>query len=266
MVVFLAFVLIVFGVFGFALAPMITQTQKLFSQFPSLVASLAKYPIFASVGKGIESDIVNQLQMSSKSIVNVTLGAFSSVISLISILVFTIYLLIDFPNVRGFLLALLPKKNRTDAAKLLAKVEGRLGSWIRGELVLMTVIGVLTFIGLNIIGLEFALSLALIAGLLEIIPTLGPTIAAIPAAIIGFAISPTKGIAVIILYIIVQQLENTMIVPKIMKKAVGLNPLITLLAVLIGGKLFSFAGMLFAVPVVLVGQTIIEYLVDYKEQ
>ncbi|MBU4380608.1 AI-2E family transporter [Candidatus Parcubacteria bacterium] len=258
LIVFSAFISFIFSIFYFALSPMVAQTQNLIFKFPAFLESLGKYQVFNGISTSFNNSLFSQLQLSSKSILNVTLGAFSGLISLFSILVFTIYLLLDFKNVREFILNVLPQKSQSKASKVIKKVETRLGAWIRGELILMTIVGLFTFIGLTIIGMEYTLSLSLIAGFLELIPTLGPLISAVPATIVGFAISPTMGLLVIAVYIIVQQVENNLFVPKVMQKAVGFNPLVTLIAVLVGGKLFGFMGMLFAVPVVLILQTLIE--------
>ncbi|HHH14267.1 MAG TPA: AI-2E family transporter, partial [candidate division WWE3 bacterium] len=107
-------------------------------------------------------------------------------------------------------------------------------------------------IGLVALGVNYALSLALIAGILEIVPIIGPIIATIPALIVGFAVSPIKGLGVLGLYILIQQLENNLIVPKVMQKAVGFNPLITMTAILIGGSLFGVLGALLSIPVTII--------------
>ncbi|PIS23040.1 hypothetical protein COT49_02245 [candidate division WWE3 bacterium CG08_land_8_20_14_0_20_40_13] len=262
LVVFLIFVTLVFTIAGFALVPMVSETQNLVEKFPALLESLAKYPQFSWVSSTANDFVISSLPVTSKSVINVTMGAFSGFLSVTSILIFTLYLLADFNNVREYIAALMPKKYRATLVKIVSKIEKQLGSWIRGELVLMTVVGVFTFVGLNLIGMGYALPLALIAGTLEIIPTIGPIISSVPAAIVGFSVSPSLGLLTLGVYVLVQQLENNLFVPKIMQKAVGFNPLVTLIAVLVGGKLFGFVGMLFAVPVVLILQTIIEAVVE----
>jgi predicted PurR-regulated permease PerM len=98
------------------------------------------------------------------------------------------------------------------------------------------------------LGLPYALPLALLAGILEVVPTLGPILSAIPAAAIAFTISPTLGFTIIIFYILLQALENQVLVPKIMEKAVGLNPVVVILGVMIGGNLMGISGALLAIP------------------
>jgi len=115
--------------------------------------------------------------------------------------------------------------------------------------VLMFAIFILTFLGLTVLGVPYALSLAIIAGLLEIIPYIGPMLSAIPAIIIAFTVSPLTGFLVLVLYVLIQQFENHIIVPQVMRRAVGLHPVAVILALLIGFKLGGVLGAILAVPV-----------------
>ena len=124
-----------------------------------------------------------------------------------------------------------------------------MGMWLRGQLFLSFIVGLLVYIGLLILGVKYALVLALIAAILEIIPFIGPTIAAIPAILVGLTDSWIKALVVVILYFVVQQLENHIIVPKVMQKAVGLNPIVVIIVIMVGAKLGGIVGALIAVPV-----------------
>ena len=118
------------------------------------------------------------------------------------------------------------------------------------QVVLSLTIGVITWLALTILGIPFALPLAILAGFLEIIPTLGPIIAAIPATIVALAISPVMALSVIAVYIVIQLTENNFLVPKIMQKAVGLNPVVIIIAILVGSNLFGVIGALLSIPFV----------------
>ena len=113
----------------------------------------------------------------------------------------------------------------------------------------MAILGTLIYIGLTILGVKYALVLALIAGLTEAIPFVGPFIGAVPAVFLAFLESPFKALLVLILYIVVQQLENNIIVPKVMQKTVGLNPIVVMVAILLGAKLAGVLGALLAIPI-----------------
>ena len=144
------------------------------------------------------------------------------------------------------------------------KAEKRLNAWFWGELTLMTVVGIFTFIGLNLIGIRYALPLAVLAGLLEVVPNMGPVISAVPAVLIGMTYSYFTGFSTLALYFIIQQLENTFIVPFIMKRAVGLTPIVTLIALIVGGKLGGVMGILLAIPLFLFLETVLMGLRESK--
>ena len=136
---------------------------------------------------------------------------------------------------------------------------------MRGQLLLMLAIGLATFLGLILLGIPYALPLAILAGLLEIIPTLGPIIAAIPSIIIGFGISPFIGFAVAFLALLVQQLESYFLVPKVMEKSVGVSPIVTLLALAVGAKLAGIAGVFISMPVLITSQVLLKEYLSSKD-
>jgi predicted PurR-regulated permease PerM len=135
-------------------------------------------------------------------------------------------------------------------------IETKLGNWIRAELLLMTAIGTMTYIGLVLLGIDTALPLALLAGMLEIIPSIGPIISAVPAVIIALVIHPLLGLSTIALYFLIQFLENNLLVPQIMQKTTGVNPLISLLGLMVGFRLGGTVGAVLAIPTILVIQTL----------
>lgn len=132
--------------------------------------------------------------------------------------------------------------------RIVSLVNEKLGSWLQGQAILSLFIGLITWIALTLLGIPFALPLALLAGMLEVVPTLGPTLAAIPAVIVALTISPTMAVVVAATYILIQMLENQLLVPKIMERAVGLNPVIVIVGVSIGANLLGVVGALLAIP------------------
>jgi predicted PurR-regulated permease PerM len=163
-------------------------------------------------------------------------------LGILSVLIFAFYLLLARDKLDDQLLHIFGEKNKTKFGKTLDLLEKKLGGWARGELALMFLVGSLNFIGLTLLRIPFALPLSLLAGSLEIIPSIGPVVAAIPAIVIGFGISPYMGFAVVALAFLIQQVENYVFVPKVMEKSVGVSPVITLLALAIGFKLVGVIG------------------------
>jgi predicted PurR-regulated permease PerM len=194
----------------------------------------------------------------------VTLGIFSNILTTFTVLIISFYFILERRHAESILTEFLGVISGKKVTEILRSIEHRLGAWVRGELLLMTFVGVLTFAGLTILHMEFALPLAIIAGLLEIVPMIGPIISAVPAVLIALSFSPVLALSVVMLYIVVQQLENNIFVPLIMKRSVGLSPLITILALMIGGRLGGIGGAILAVPMVLVLQVVLASLLGAK--
>ena len=171
------------------------------------------------------------------------------ILTLVTLLIFTFYLIAGHDRVKTFVLSFFSKGDYKDMEVFVDRVEEKLGAWLRGQIFLMFLIGVFTFIGLVVLGVDFALPLALIAGLLEVVPIIGPIVSSIPALIVAAAISPIKALSVAIYYLLLQQLEGNLLVPRVMKKAVGVDPLVVILALMIGARLAGPVGALISVPV-----------------
>ncbi len=210
------------------------------------------------------SSLLNQIGGSINAVLQVVFSTFSFVFIFATTLVLTFYILLSFDNLALSYAWLLPGSKLEQAAKakrIMARIQHQLGSWVRGELSLMTVIGVLTYVGLALLGIPYALPLAILAGLLEILPNLGPTIAAVPAILVGFfLVSPFMGLAVLLLSILVQQLENNLIVPQIMKEAVDVRPVTTILLMLAGFSLLGVMGALLIIPFYITVRSVVQEL------
>jgi len=140
------------------------------------------------------------------------------------------------------------------------RINKKIGRWLQGQLLLGFIVGLMTYLGLKIFSMPFTLTLAVIAGVFELIPFVGPIISAIPAVILGFAQSTSLGLFMILLYFVIQQLENHLIVPIVTNKLVGLNPVIVILALIAGGNLAGLVGVLVAIPLTV---TITEIFNDF---
>jgi predicted PurR-regulated permease PerM len=224
------------------------QIQSLIKNIPGFLDRSADSFGLAINRSQIENYLNTELETLGKSAVNVTTKVFGGLFSVITVFIVSLYLLLYEDKFKKFIAHLFYKDVLDLALETVDKVNYKLGAWFRGQIQLCFLIGLLSWIGLTILGLPFALPLALLAGILEIIPTLGPIISSIPAIIIAFTISPTMAITVIALYILIQALENQVIVPKVMQKAVGLNPVVVILGIMIGTKLMGIAGALLAIP------------------
>jgi len=251
-----------FGALG--ISPLIDQTARFFQQLPRLLAQATQTPGSPEYVQRWGEQVGQQLGSLSSDVLRVTWGAFSGAFTVISTLVFTVYILLDLENLKEMLKSLLKKGDHNATDELLDKIENRLGAWLRGQLFLMFIIGSLTFVGLSLLRIRFALPVALIAGILEIVPIIGPIISIFPAAVAGFSTSLFAGLGSVAVVVLVQQLENNILVPRVMKSVVGFNPLVTMILLLAGGRLFGIAGAFFAIPTAIVGQTLLKHFLDFE--
>ena len=176
-------------------------------------------------------------------------GLVSGVLDVLMILLLALYLTTDGPRIGRYLLAFFPPDRHEQAIRVTSRISVRLGGWVSGQLILCLIIGFLSWLGLTIIGVPYAVVLALVAGVMEAVPNVGPIIAAIPAIMVAALYSPFQALLTALLYIVIQQLENYVIVPRVMSRAVELHPLAVLLALMVGGELMGVLGAVLAVPV-----------------
>ena len=198
---------------------------------------------------------------SAEQIWNYTILTAQVIFTFIIILILTMYWALDGPRIIKSFLLLVPQSRRESFAALIAAMEAKVGYYIAGQALLCFTIGVLALIAYSIIGLPNALVLALAAGVMEAVPMIGPALGAVPAGLVALSIDPTKVIWVIFATIVIQQTENSLLVPRIMKTAVGVNPFVTLLALFAMGSLFGVPGALMAIPMAAIVQLALNHFV-----
>lgn len=198
------------------------------------------------------SRLLNALERQSPTITNFAFGVLQSTISVIVGIVLVIFLALYIasdPDVyRRGLLLLIPLEKRHRVEELLTTVSKTLKTWFATQLIAMVVIGVITTIALAVIGVRGALPLGVLAGILEFIPNVGPTLSAIPAILIGFADSPRMALTVLGVYWVIQFLENNFLIPYLMKEQLDLPPALTLVAQVVMAYVFGFLGLFVAIP------------------
>lgn len=227
--------------------PLVDQTAILINKLPALFKQVE----LLGIDRNLINGQISQLGSVPVNLLNFFVGLFSNLATGIVVAVLTFYLLMERKNLSQYLTRFLGKPGEKEILEIIEKIEKRLGFWIRAELILMTFVGLLSYFGFRLLAMDFALPLAIIAGFLEVIPNFGPTIATVPAVLAGLAISPVHGLAALAWSFLVQQIENNFLVPKVMARTTGLNPLVTILSLSIGFKLAGIAGATLAIPVVL---------------
>lgn len=274
--------------FALIIPPLVEQVERLIRQLPSFseaqqfldsvirqyrdqVPPSLQQPIedsLANLLRSLQSNIDTYLQRGGAFLLNQIIQLLNTVtfiLGFISLPIWLFYVLYDKHQGRVFFNQLVHPRARADFWHVWDIINRVLGGYIRGQIILCVSVGLAVGIGLVILEMfgfplgDYVLVLALIAGVTEFIPVLGPTIGAIPGVILGFGISPTAGIAVLVLYIAVQQLENSLLVPRIIGESVGVHPAVLTVAMIVMGTLFGLLGILLAAPAVATARDLFKY-------
>ncbi len=249
-IIYLIVIGLIILIFRVIIPPLIEQTTLLIENLPSIIGQVNDILVINNIPSDqISGSITGQLGSFGSNAVTITAGFFNSIFSVMTMFVITFYSLLYWEQITNMVKSLFTGENEKRAEKLIKNLEFGLGAWVRGQITLVIIIGVITYIGLALLGVPYALPLAIIAGLSEIVPVIGPIVGAIPAILAGFTVSPIIGIATVALYFVIQQLENNLIVPSVMRRAIGINPLVTILALIVGTKLYGIMGAVLAVPI-----------------
>lgn len=256
--------IIILAIISFAVAGivpiLVEQTTGLVQTLPGTLSNikiLGTNPIDLSSQFKILENLPGGIAKTAISLV-------SNIISAFVIMFLTFYLLLEKKNFPKYSLEMFGENGQKKAIAIIERLENRLGSWVTAEFFLMTIIGGLSYIAYLSLGLKYAVPLAIFAGLLEAVPSIGPTVATLVAALVGFTVSPLIGVLTVIVGIVIQQLENNIIVPRVMKQTVGFNPLVTILLIAVGAKLGGVIGAILALPIFLTLETVAKVLMNKK--
>jgi predicted PurR-regulated permease PerM len=253
--VYLLFILVIGSFLSFVVPPLVNESAVLFS---GLNSSFDQEHLFGyELNFDGLSKVLSTFGSSISTAFSVISSTFSGVFVAITTLIISLYITLDRPHFSDRLASLTKnKKHLRILGDFMMEVDDQLGNWIRGEVILMTIIGILTFIAALVVGVPYALPLAIFAGLMEVVPNVGPLATAIVAALVAWvSLGWPSAVVMIVACIVIQQLENNLIVPRIMKSNVGLNPLTSIISILLGANLFGILGALLAIPVVIVARS-----------
>lgn len=251
---------VVFSVGG-VIPPLLDQTSTLINSVPGL---FVQFKVLGIDEKMLASQL-SQFTAIPANLMRFLFNIFSNIVAVFGLAMITFYLLLERKNLDHYLTVLFGEEKEKEIEHLIDKIEFRLGGWVRGQMLLMCIVGVLSYFGFRIIGLDFALPLAIIAFLLEIVPNIGPTLAAFPAVLIGLTISPWHALVVAGWAFLVQQVENTILVPRVMKQVCGVNPLVTIISLAVGFKLAGLGGVILAVPVYITLEVLVSELFSSRQ-
>lgn len=235
-------------------------------QLPSLLATINAIiktsPVAPEVVKQI--DFTQYAQGTGNYILASTSKITGIFASFLTVIFLNIYILIDFKNVHPVVKSLVSEEKHADMEKLFKKIVTINGQYIRGNLLISLICGLVITTGLLVIGVQYAIVLGIFAGIVDLLPLIGAIVGMTPAVILAFSISPTTGVLTLILFLLYQQFENNVLAPTIYNKVLALSPTLSFLAVLIGGSLFGIIGAFIALPIAASLPTVVSFLVKEK--
>ena len=205
------------------------------------------------------------LSGSFSGIFDTTVSVVSGLISFIIFFFLSLYLSLEEKGIETFFLAVTPNEHHEYLRRLTTRMQIKISHWMVGQFLVMLTVFLMYWIGLSILHVPYALLIALAGGFLEIVPYVGPVMAAVPAVLVAFSVTPWLGFLTLAFYTVSHQIEGHVITPQIMKRTVGLNPVVVIIALLIGGKLGGVIGVVLAVPLATVLSVFLEeYLGEAK--
>lgn len=232
-------------------APMVVkESQKLVASLSFLLSSLKinEKSLFESLNF---LDVLGNV-LKSGNFTSLLSGSVLVLSRLVSMIVFSVYISLDWPNIKESFVRLFPPQKSQELREVFYLIEIHMGDWVRGQLTIMFAVGALGFVGLSIAGVDYALALGFMSAIFEIVPILGPFFSTAVATMVGFSQAPAKGLMAFLIFLAIQQVESNFVTPKVMQKFSGFNPLVILLALMIGSEFFGIFGTILAIPVTMI--------------
>lgn len=248
--IYIILVLIFAGLLWVVIPPLVGQARDAAQRLPSLIQNLQ--PLLQRWGPinvdSLIDTVIGQLGGVTSTLVQLPLRLTTSLVEFFIVLFVSLYALTEAPRVKRFFLSLFPEDSRDRANEVVSRMGEAMGGWIRGSVIDGFIVGLITYIGLLIIGVEFPLVLGLLSGVLELIPYLGPIIAGGLIILVALLESPGLALTALIFVVILQQIESNILVPNIMKTQTEVSPLMALVAIFAGGSLGGLVGAIVAIP------------------
>ncbi|MDO8585161.1 MAG: AI-2E family transporter [bacterium] len=255
--------LIVYTVVPLAIFEINQLLSKLSTASGTVFDILQSSQAIESINKSLNG-LSNALISGSTSLVDISAGFVGGAFLALSVFVLSFYLTIGRDGVEKFLLAIMPQTYEAQALTIYSTVRRKIGHWLEGQVFLSLGMGLMVFLGLWILGVKYSLTLGILAGLLELVPFVGPIFAGSIAVLVALGESATLGLSVLVLFIVLQQIEGHILVPLVTRFTTNLNPAVVLISLLVGGETLGFVGLVLAVPVAVFMQEIIENWTQYK--
>jgi predicted PurR-regulated permease PerM len=273
LVLYLILIGILTGIGFMIYQPLADQVQQFWAAFPGMNERAQEFLI----RKGILKEHVSLTEAVKRAptsgggeavgtVLGAVVGVVGGLFGLLTILILSFYILTEADSLQRTMLQLFPSRDRARVAAISRDITVKVSAWLGGQLLLGAIIGTTSAIGLWILGIPFFYVLALISGIGELIPVVGPVLSAIPAIAVAATISIKKVLLVVLFFVLQQQFENHVLVPKVMSRQVGVSPVTVIVALLIGGKLLGIVGAILAVPTAAIVQVLFWEVIAAREK
>ncbi|MGE0449710.1 MAG: AI-2E family transporter [Vicinamibacterales bacterium] len=251
--------------------PMVEQAQGLWRQLPDMFERAQRFVVsYGLLDHRITlEEAVRNAPGPGQAVGTVASAVgtvFTGVLGFLTVLILTFYLLVESETLFAAFVRLFPRGDRTRVEEVSLKISSKISAWLSGQLMLGGTIGLTAAAGLYLLGVPYFYVLALLAGLGEMVPVVGPIFAAIPAVAVALSVSPQTALFTTIFFAAQQQVENHLLVPKLMQRQVGVSPVIVIVALLIGGSVLGILGALLAVPTAAILQVVTKELLDERDR
>lgn len=251
--------------------PMVQQAQGLWQQLPDMFARAQR--LLVNYGLldhqiTLEEAVRNAPGPGQAvgTVASAVTTVFAGILGFVTVLILTFYLLVESESLFAGFVRLFPKRDRARVDRVALKIATKIAAWLSGQLMLGGTIGLTAALGLYLLGVPYFYVLAVLAGLGEMVPVVGPIFASIPAIAVAATVSPQTALFTALFFLAQQQVENHLLVPKLMERQVGVSPVIVIVALLIGGTTLGILGALLAVPTAAIIQVITQELLDERDR
>jgi predicted PurR-regulated permease PerM len=253
----IGFLLIVVGVFAVIIPPIVAQVEQLSRALPGLVQQLqdrsntlgrlnTRYHVLDSLKSAFSGNGGSGLPLGG--VLNIGLAVFGTLTATITVLVLTVYFLANLPAIRRVAYRMFPASRRGRARELGDEISARVGGYVLGNLLTSAIAGVGTFVFLEIVRVPYAVALGVLVAVLDLIPVVGSTIGGILVTLVALSVSTAVAIASLVFYVAYRLLEDYLLVPRVMNRAVDVPPVLTIVALIVGGSLLGIVGAFLAIP------------------
>jgi predicted PurR-regulated permease PerM len=274
LILYLAIIGALISVGSLVFPPLFHQAEQLWAALPELFTKAQDFLIQQGIlrerltwQQAVErAPTAGGSEAVGRTVLSAVVGLVGGIVGILTILILTFYFLVESDALRRTLLQLFKKNDRARADFVARAITTKVSAWLGGQLLLAAIIGSTSAVGLWALGIPFFYVLALISAIGELIPVVGPIVSAVPAIAIAATVSFKKVLLVILFFVLQQQLENHVLVPKVMQRQVGVSPVVVIVALLIGGNLLGIFGAILAVPTVAILQVLFTEWIGSREE